>query len=101
MDIKIGDIFHSTWGYDMTHNEYYQVVGITPSGKSVKVRKLESVKTVGVWQGQEEPLENKFIDKPKTKRLLESYDGKPALKMKSYEWAKLWNGQPNWFSHID
>lgn len=39
--VKIGDVFVSSWGYDATFYEAYVVVGFTPSGKSVKVKKLD------------------------------------------------------------
>ena len=35
---KVGDILESSWGYDETHRDFYQVVGVTPS--SVRLRKL-------------------------------------------------------------
>lgn len=37
--VEIGDFFVSSWGYDQTNVDFYKVVGITPSGKSVKVQK--------------------------------------------------------------
>ena len=105
MVTKIGDIFHSTWGYDMTQNDYYQVVDITPSGKSVKVRKLDSERIYTEFQqGKEMPIKDKFDRfEPKviTKRLLESYDGQTIIKIKSWEWAKLWDGQANIFNYLD
>lgn len=38
--VKIGDVFVGSWGYDATFYEAYIVVGFTPSGKSLKVKKL-------------------------------------------------------------
>lgn len=38
--VKIGDVFVGSWGYDATFYEAYVVVGFTPSGKSLKVKKL-------------------------------------------------------------
>lgn len=40
--IKLGDVFTRSWGYDQTNVNYYLVVGITPSGKSVKLREVGS-----------------------------------------------------------
>jgi hypothetical protein len=37
-EVKVGDFFVSSWGYDQTNVDFYRVVGITPSGKSVKVQ---------------------------------------------------------------
>jgi hypothetical protein len=35
--VKVGDIFASSWGYDQTNVDFYEVVGVTASGKSVRV----------------------------------------------------------------
>ena len=39
--VKIGDVFVSSWSYDATFYEAYVVVSFTPSGKSLKVKKLD------------------------------------------------------------
>lgn len=41
-EVKVGDFFYSSWGYDQTNIDFYKVVGLTPSGKSVKVQKWTS-----------------------------------------------------------
>ena len=38
--LKIGDIFHTSWGYDQTNTEYFQVVKISPTGKTCQVRQI-------------------------------------------------------------
>lgn len=35
--VEVGDIFASSWGYDQTNVDFYEVVGVTPSGKSVRI----------------------------------------------------------------
>lgn len=42
-EIRIGDVFTGCWGYEATFYEAYVVVGLTPSGKSIKVKKLQKV----------------------------------------------------------
>lgn len=103
-EVKVGDIFHCSWGYDMTINDYYQVVGLTPSGKSVKVRKLnkELVNSGEYFQGREMPIKDNFAtDNILTKRLSTDYAGNPDIKITSYSWAILWNGESNYFNHMD
>ena len=34
---QVGDILVSTWGYDQTNVDFWRVVGLTPSGKSVRI----------------------------------------------------------------
>jgi hypothetical protein len=36
---KLGDVLYSTWGYEQTNVDFYQVVAV-PSGRSVVLRKL-------------------------------------------------------------
>ena len=40
---KVGDVFHSSWGYDQTNTEYYKIVGISKTGKTAKVVQVGSV----------------------------------------------------------
>ena len=102
--VKVGDIFHCSWGYDMTINDYYQVVGLTPSGKSVRVRKLnkEVIRADEYMQGREVALENDFAnDVVKTHRLQEDYMNMPSIKISEYSWARLWNGESDFFNRMD
>ena len=103
-EVKVGDIFHCSWGYDMTINDYYQVVDLTPSGKSVRVRKLnkETVKYGEYFTGREMPIKDNFAtDNIMTKRLGTDYMGQPDIKITSYSWARLWDGESNHFNHMD
>ena len=40
--VKVGDFFVCSWGYDQTNVDFYKVVGMTKSGKSVRVQKWTS-----------------------------------------------------------
>ena len=40
---KVGDVFHSSWGYDQTNTEYYKIVSISKSGKTCKVVQVGAV----------------------------------------------------------
>jgi hypothetical protein len=37
--IKPGTVFSNSWGYDQTNVDFYEVVSVSASGKSVKIRK--------------------------------------------------------------
>jgi len=102
--VEVGDIFHCSWGYDMTINDYYQVVGLTPSGKSVRLRKLnkELVSSGEYFQGREMPIKDDFAnDNVMTRRLGISYMSTPQIKISEYSWARLWDGVSNYFNHMD
>lgn len=97
--IKIGDIFHCGWGYSMTLNDFYKVVGKSPSGKSIKVRKLakKHVESDGGWSGREVPIDDLFAsDNITTHRVLDGH-----IKMSSYSWARLWDGESKYYNHLD
>ncbi len=40
---KIGDVFHSSWGYDQTNTEYYKIVEISKTGKTCKVVQVGAI----------------------------------------------------------
>lgn len=47
--VKVGDIFHSSWGYEQTNNDYFQVVALVGTS-SVRVREvhLPIIETQGI-----------------------------------------------------
>ena len=42
LNAKVGDILSCTWGYSMTLVDFYKVIKVSPSGKSVTVQRLAS-----------------------------------------------------------
>lgn len=38
----VGDFFYASWGYEQSNIDYFKVVGVTPSGKSVHLQKWSS-----------------------------------------------------------
>ena len=39
--VQVGDLFACSWGYDQTQVDFYEVTGVTPSGKSVRVQSIQ------------------------------------------------------------
>lgn len=81
--LKPGDIMHGSWGYDMTINEFYQVIEV--KNKTVTLREIGMErKAAGYYYEDVRPSANCFIGEP-IKRILQVrfYDGKP------YEYIKL------------
>ena len=54
----VGTILRSTWGYNMTINSFFQVVGTTAKG--IKVRAINSAKSGGGQFGKESPIKDSF-----------------------------------------
>lgn len=119
--VKVGDFFVSSWGYDQTNVDFYKVVGLTKSGKSVRVQKWSqaldystgpqdyvvpgekpatytdwSACTEGMdyWERQEVKVTR---DVPvETKRLkVGGYFG-ASFSVNSYSSAHLWDGKPEY-----
>ena len=38
--VKVGDFFHTSWGYDQTNVEMYQVVAISKTGKTCTIKQI-------------------------------------------------------------
>jgi hypothetical protein len=61
----VGKVFHASWGYDQTNNEFVKVIKETP--KRVTVVKLKTNKTnSGFMSGSESPILNSKVGKPFT-----------------------------------
>jgi len=90
--VKINDIFYSSWGYDQTNIDFYQVIEVLPN--SVKVVSIGEDRTyTGPMQGNCVPNLSAKGTKVITKRL-NFYNNKPSFKIASYASAYPWNGQP-------
>lgn len=82
-DVKVGDIFRSSWGYEQTNIDYYQVTRLVGS-RSIEVRAIaaDSIDT-HYMQGDCVPMRDAFIGEPMTKRISMA-GGEPAFAVASY-----------------
>lgn len=90
--IIVGDIFYSSWGYDQTNVDYYQVIKTTPA--MITLREID--KRVTRVSGDQEyvmPTANKFTGAAFSKKLQAAYDGRPMIKLNSYSNAYKWDGK--------
>ena len=95
--INVGDIFNSSWGYDQTNIDFYQIVSV--SGKSVWYRKLKSDQVRdGFMCGTCTPIKDNFTDVQVSMARIGVYDDKPYFKITSYACAYPWDGKPQRFS---
>jgi len=59
-DVKLGDVFRCSWGYDQTNIDYYQVVSV--SGQMAVVRAIGAMSETTAWeQGESVPALGQFI----------------------------------------
>jgi hypothetical protein len=89
-ELKIGDILYSSWGYDQTNVDFYEVVSVT--AKSVGIRKIHS-KIVSSSQGSDSvvAVPGRFSD---SKVLVRRVNRGNCVKLTSYSSACLWDGRP-------
>jgi len=98
--LEAGNILYSSWGYDQTNISFYQVTKVI-SDKTVELREISSKRLSSSDYGTDEVVAVK--DAFLTPRGEYDKRGMPMIKMprpdntikiSSYEWAHLWNGQP-------
>jgi hypothetical protein len=84
---QIGDIVYTSWGYDQTNIDFFQVVGVTAG--SVKMRAIAQEKTEEGWcRGKCTPVKDRFIGGVFTARVSGDFtraEGHTAFK---------WDGKP-------
>ena len=97
--VKSGDIFYSSWGYEQTNIDFYEVVKVTD--KSVFFRDLASDKTYdpnNSLYGTSTPAFGSNDGPAKRATLRFNNNNQPSFKVYSFAYAHPWNGQPMEFS---
>lgn len=80
--LKVGDVLRSSWGYDQTNIDYYEVVALVGS-RMVEIRKIGAEsKDTGYLCGQCVPVPGKFIGEPMRVRV-----GEDGSSVKVREWG--------------
>jgi len=89
---KEGDILYSSWGYDQTNVNFYQVVGV--SGKQITLREILD-RTVRSEQGDEyvAAIPGMFRGGPPITRIPNMYGG---VRINDVQSARLWDGKPQY-----
>ncbi len=80
--VEVGDVLVSSWGYDQTNIDYYQVTKLI--GKTmVEIREIGcDTEQTGWEQGNSTPRLNKFIGEPMRKQAVNG-----SVKVRSFAWA--------------
>jgi hypothetical protein len=101
--VEVGSIFHSSWGYDQTNADFYEVVALTP--KAVRVKPIS--KRLAEDGSGVVPVPGSFGSSWRTKdaekgdlKRLQSYEfrgeKKVSFTVASYASASLWDGKPKY-----
>ncbi|MCR6574331.1 hypothetical protein [Campylobacter insulaenigrae] len=88
---KVGDLFYSSWGYEQTNIDFYQV--IATSKKTIWMAKIEANVYYENWHGgKKSPKKNSFIFDEKVFKTLSN--SPKFMENLIYKY----NGQPKYFS---
>jgi hypothetical protein len=88
--LQVGHILRSSWGYDQTNINFYQVTALV-GRRMVELREIGQVVDHSGWlQGSCTPRADAF--KGDAFRKMVGEDG-CSVKIESYEWANLWDGK--------
>lgn len=92
MNVKIGEIYRRSWGYDQTNVDYYQVVAL--KAKTVVVREINHAQvkgSEGFMSCNVVPVKDSFKDSelPRTVRVAPNHEGREVLVVGPKKWASL------------
>jgi hypothetical protein len=92
--LKVGDLLRSSWGYDQTNVDYYQVTKVTKRSVEIREVGLEHVEGSGCANGMADrvrPRKDKFLSEPKRKlvQVWVEKDGtvRCSVKVRSFAYA--------------
>lgn len=93
--LEVGTVLVSSWGYDQTNIDFYEVVKRT--AKTVEVRPIRrKVQPKGWCQDIVEPLPGSFSGEAFRRKIKDfSRDGNdPFIDINSFAFAHVWDGKP-------
>lgn len=88
--LKVGDLLSSSWGYDQTNIEFYEVTRVI-GAHTVEIREVAQERTqTGFMQGDCSPVRGRYLSPPTRHRA--SADG--SVKVRDFGvWARPWDGR--------
>jgi len=96
--LVVGDVLYTSWGYDQTNVEWFQVLEVKPSGKTVVIREIctKSVEDTGWMCGYCMPIRDRFVKgrEPMTKRVRKG----DAITIDKVRDAYKWDGKRKYWS---
>lgn len=95
--VKVGDLYSSSWGYDQTNIDYYQVISVNGHMATIQeVSQHDSLdRKAEMTCDYVMPAPNKFIGEPILKRIQFS-GGRPYFYLTSYSSATPFEGKAHY-----
>lgn len=96
--IERGDFFRCSWGYDQTNTDFYEVLEVSASGKTIKVRQVDTaVVSESGPSTRVAPVAgsaHRWNPEVLVKHPRRGFQGEWGFKVTSYSTARLWDGVP-------
>lgn len=90
--VKLGSIFVTSWGYEQTNIEFFQVIERKETMVVIRPIKQQQGEATSWCSAKTIALPNEFFGEPMKKRL--AFDcGKPSISIYSFASAYLWDGK--------
>jgi len=85
-DVKVGDIFRCSWGYDQTNIDYYEVTRVIGE-RMVEITPIaQEREETHYMQGECVPVPGKYTGDPQRKKV-QMYSSGPSIRIASYSSA--------------
>jgi len=98
-NVKIGDIFHWSWGYDQTNCDFFQVT--EKHGKMITLQKIgaedANISTGSGMACYLKARKDVFLDRTPIKKMVRFNNGVPYVSM-DFGWCDRWSGSPEYCS---
>jgi len=91
-NLKVGDIYYSSWGYDQTNIDFYKIVDVK-GAKATLVKIAKSyLDSEFAYEDKVVPAPNVIVGKPMNK-IVDQFGN---FNIASYAGAYKWNGEPKY-----
>ena len=91
--VEVGDIFYTSWGYEQTNVDFFQVTAVT--AKMATVRKISEKRDETDWaQGKTLPDKDNFVGKESRRRTCNKYGGLRIINADGSHDAHFHDGAP-------
>lgn len=81
-DVKVGDVFRCSWGYDQTNIDFYECTAVIGAMIEIRAIAQDSMETMSM-QGECVPMRGAFTGEPMRKRVSMA-GGEPSVRIASY-----------------
>ena len=93
----VGDFLNSSWGYDQTNKEFYQVLEVRPL--TLKICEVyQNRETTGYDSGTCVPIPNRFKGESRWVTIQVNKDGHHWINSPEYGHLYAWDGKPEYWS---